>query len=59
MGYWGEGTFFSVIRTGTHPSGRELDPYMPWQFFSNMTDSELRAIRAYLLSLPKLENQLP
>ena len=59
MGFWEEETFFSVIRTGTHPSGRELDHYMPWQFFSNMTDSELRAIRAYLLSLPKLENQMP
>jgi mono/diheme cytochrome c family protein len=59
MGFWDEGTFFSVIRTGTHPSGRELDAYMPWKFFANMTDSELRAIRAYLLSLPKLENQMP
>jgi mono/diheme cytochrome c family protein len=59
IGFWDEETFFSVIRTGTHPSGRELDSYMPWQFFANMTDSELRAIRAYLLSLPKLENQLP
>ncbi|HSG43973.1 MAG TPA: cytochrome c [Anaerolineales bacterium] len=59
VGFWEEQTFFSVIRTGTHPSGRELDSYMPWQFFSNMTDSELRAIRAYLLSLPKLENVMP
>jgi mono/diheme cytochrome c family protein len=59
MGFWEEETFFSVIRTGTHPSGRELDSYMPWKFFRNMTDSELRAIRAYLLSLPKLENVMP
>jgi len=59
MGFWEEETFFSVIRTGMHPSGRELDPYMPWQFFANMTDSELRAIRAYLLLLPKLENVMP
>jgi mono/diheme cytochrome c family protein len=59
MGFWNEKTFFSVIRTGTHPSGRELDSYMPWKFFANMTDSELRAIRAYLLSLPKLENVMP
>ena len=59
MGFWDEETFFSVIRTGKHPSGRELDSYMPWKFFANMTDSELRAIRAYLLSLPKLENVMP
>jgi len=59
MGLWDEATFFSVIRTGAHPSGRELDAFMPWKFFANMTDSELRAVRAYLLSLPGLENQLP
>lgn len=59
MGFWDEGAFFSAIRTGRHPSGRELDSYMPWQFFANMTDTELRAVRAYLLSLPKLESQMP
>jgi mono/diheme cytochrome c family protein len=59
MGIWDEATFFNVIRTGTNPSGRVLDSYMPGKFFGNMTDSELRAVRAYLLSLPKLENQMP
>ena len=59
IGFWDEETFFRVIKTGVHPSGRELDSYMPWKFFAIMTDSELRAIRAYLLSLPKLENVMP
>lgn len=58
-GFWSEETFFSVIRTGMHPSGRELNPIMPWRFFRNMTDTELRAIRAYLMSLPKLETVIP
>jgi len=59
IGLWDEATFFKVIRTGTHPSGRELDSYMPWKFFRNMSDTELSAIRAYLLSQPKLENAMP
>jgi mono/diheme cytochrome c family protein len=58
-GFWSEETFFSVIRTGRHPSGRELNPIMPWRFFRNMTDTELLAIRAYLMSLPKLETVIP
>lgn len=58
-GFWSEETFISVIRTGKHPSGRELDPTMPWRFFRNMTDTELRAIHAYLMSLPKLETVIP
>jgi hypothetical protein len=32
---------------------------MPWKYFRNMTDTELMAIRAYLMSLPKLETVIP
>jgi mono/diheme cytochrome c family protein len=58
-GSWTEGQFFRVIRTGRHPSGRELNPVMPWKHFANMTDTELRAIWIYLQSLPKLETVIP
>jgi hypothetical protein len=49
---WTEEDFFTLIRTGVHPSGRMIDPLMPWQSFRNMTDTELRAIWAYLQGLP-------
>ena len=58
-GFWTEEQFFNVIRTGRHPSGRELNPVMPWKYFANMTDTELRAIWVYLQSLPKLETVVP
>ena len=58
-GFWTEEQFFSVIRTGRHPSGRELNSVMPWKHFANMTDIELRAIWIYLQSLPKLETVVP
>jgi mono/diheme cytochrome c family protein len=58
-GFWTEEQFFSVIRTGRHPSGRELNSVMPWKHFANMTDTELRAIWIYLQSLPKLETVIP
>jgi mono/diheme cytochrome c family protein len=51
---WTERDFFTLIRTGTHPSGRTIDSAMPWQSFRNMTDTELRAIWAYLQGLPAL-----
>lgn len=51
---WTEEDFFTLIRTGVHPSGRQISPAMPWQTFRNMTDTELRAIWAYLQELPPL-----
>jgi len=58
-GFWEEQDFFEVMRTGTHPSGREILPFMPWKFFRDMTDTELRAIWLYLQSQPKLTTELP
>lgn len=58
-GFWSDEQFVNVIRTGIHPSGRGLVSHMPWRYFRNMTDTELMAIRAYLMSLPKLETVIP
>lgn len=58
-GFWTDEQFINVIRTGIHPSGRELASQMPWRYFRNMTDTELMAIRAYLMSLPEMETQVP
>jgi mono/diheme cytochrome c family protein len=58
-GFWTDEQFVEVIRTGMHPSGRELVSHMPWKYFRNMTDTELMAIRTYLMSLPKLETVIP
>jgi len=55
LGFWTEAEFINTIRTGTTPSGHALNPeHMPWKEFRHMTDDELKAIWAYLQSLPKL-----
>jgi hypothetical protein len=54
---WTEEDFFILVRTGVHPSGRTIDSAMPWQSFRNMTDTELRAIWAYLQGLPALSTK--
>jgi mono/diheme cytochrome c family protein len=51
---WTDQDFLNLIRTGTHPSGRKLNPAMPWQSFRYMTDTELGAIWVYLKGLPAL-----
>jgi mono/diheme cytochrome c family protein len=52
---WSEAQFFSTMRTGITPSGHRLEEIMPWKYFGQMTDEELRAVWLYLRSLPALE----
>lgn len=52
LGAWRETDFFRAMREGVRPDGRTLHPMMPWQAFSSMTETELRAIWLHLRSLP-------
>jgi cytochrome c553 len=54
-GFWSEQEFFTTMRAGRTPSGRQLNDEMPWKYYGQMTDEELRAVWLYLQSLPKLE----
>jgi mono/diheme cytochrome c family protein len=52
---WTEEDFINSIRTGTTPSGHQLDPlFMPWKDYAKLHDDELRAVWLYLQSLPSL-----
>jgi len=55
LAFWSEQEFFTTIRSGQTPSGRQLTEDMPWKHYSQMTDEELSAIWLFLQSLPKLE----
>jgi mono/diheme cytochrome c family protein len=52
LGAWSEADFLRVMRTGTRPDGRRLDAFMPWPYFAQMTDDELRAIWRFLQAVP-------
>jgi mono/diheme cytochrome c family protein len=51
---WSEEQFIATMRTGVTPGGRQLIDFMPWKFFGQMTDDELKAVWMYLQSLPAL-----
>lgn len=55
LGFWSEQDFFTTMRTGITASGRQLNEEMPWKYYGQMTDEEMRAVWLYLQSLPKLE----
>lgn len=52
LGSWSEGDFIRALREGRRPDGSAIDPAMPWKAMGGMTDLELRAIFAYLKSVP-------
>ena len=55
LAFWSEDEFVNTIRTGTTPSGHELDPeFMPWKEYGKFYDDELKAIWLYLQSVPSL-----
>lgn len=51
---WDEADFFTAMRDGRTPSGRQLSDAMPWKGLGNLTDDELRAIWLYLQAQPAL-----
>lgn len=60
IGSWSEDTFVKTLRTGRHMGvSRPILPPMPWQFYRNLTDEDLRSIYAYLRSLPPVHNRVP
>ena len=60
IGKWQEGEFVQAIKTGKHLGvGRPIMPPMPWPAYRHLTDSELRAIYAYLRSVPPIKNKVP
>ncbi|MDI9239157.1 c-type cytochrome [Lysobacter sp. LF1] len=56
LAQWTETDFLHLMRTGQRPDGRHLHRMMPWKAYSQMQDVELRAIWAYLDTLPPLPN---
>lgn len=60
LGRWSEQDFVQTIRTGRHLGrGREVLPPMPIPVYSQMTDDDLKAVFAYLKSLPPVRNKVP
>jgi hypothetical protein len=60
LGTWTEQEFIDTLRNGRQRGiGRELLPPMPWPNFAKATDEDLKAIWAYLQSLPVVSNRVP
>jgi len=60
LGAWTEQNFVDAMRTGRHMGrGRPILPPMPWEMVGKLTDQDLRAVFAYLRTVPPVQNRVP
>ena len=55
IGRYSEDDFIRILRTGTRPDGSKVDSLMPYRLTKEMTDVELKALFAYLKTVPPKE----
>jgi len=55
ISYYDEAMFIETVRTGA-VKARKLNSVMPWGYFRNMTDDDLKAIYAYLRTLKPVKH---
>jgi len=62
IGNWTEEQFFRALREGKSKGlkeSRPLLPPMPWFVYKNMSDTDIKAIFAYLKTTKPVENRVP
>ena len=57
ISYYDEKLFMSVLRTG-HVGARGLNAPMPWWFFKNMSDDDIKSIFAYLRTVKPVHHRV-
>lgn len=60
IGIWTEDMFVDAIVKGKHMgAGRPILPPMPWFWYNQLPSEDLKAIFAYLKSIPAIPNRVP
>ena len=52
LGQWTEDDFRRALQQGKRPDGSDIDPFMPWKQFARMSDTEVKALWAFLQTVP-------
>jgi hypothetical protein len=60
IGIWTEQMFVDAVKLGKHMgAGRQILPPMPWNWYGQLPEEDLKAMFAYLKSLPAISNRVP
>ncbi len=56
IGGWTDQEIIDAIRKGVRPTGEQMYPVMPYEYFSVASDEDMAALVAYLRTIPAIEN---
>ena len=60
IGIWTEKMFIDAMKTGKHMgTSRQILPPMPWNFYGQLPEEDLKALLAYLKSTKAIANRVP
>jgi len=60
LGIWTEDMFLAALKTGKHMGkSRPILPPMPWNWYGQLPDEDLKAMFAYLKSIKPISNRVP
>jgi len=60
LGIWTEDMFVEAIKNGKHMGkGRQILPPMPWNWYGQLPEEDLKAMFAYLKSIKPIANRVP
>jgi mono/diheme cytochrome c family protein len=59
IGTWSDASFLNAVHRGVDDEGQRLYPAMPYASYTQMTDTDALAIKAYLFSLKPVHNEVP
>lgn len=60
LGIWTEEMFIQALRTGKHWGvSRPIMPPMPWENVAKLPDADLKAMYAFLRTIPPIHNVVP
>ncbi|HEX5421864.1 MAG TPA: cytochrome c [Gammaproteobacteria bacterium] len=59
IGNWTPQQIARAVREGITPDGKLLGPPMSFEFYRNVSDSDIDAIVAYIMSVPPVRNKVP
>jgi cbb3-type cytochrome oxidase cytochrome c subunit len=59
LGTWTDGEIYRAITTGVDKDGKPLFPVMPYQNYGKLDTNDIKAVIAYIRTLPAVKNDVP
>ncbi len=59
LGSWTDGEVYRAVTTGVDKDGKPLFPIMPYQNYGKLDTNDIKAVIAYIRTLPSIKNDAP